>query len=217
MEQIKLMIADDHIMFRDGLKQLFEMENRYRIIAEAGDGEECLGLLSDIHPDILLLDLNMPVLTGFDVLQKLHENQKCGMKVLILTFHKELDYVTRAAKLGADGYVWKGSEFEELKKAIEIVLAGNIYFQEDLENALSLDGEKDNGELDRINCLTKRELDVLRNLSVGMFNKEIAMKLNISERTVKNHVSNIFKKVGVADRTQAAVFAIRNHLITIDE
>ena len=217
MEQIKLMIADDHIMFRDGLKQLFEMENRYHIIAEAGDGEECLGLLSDIHPDILLLDLNMPVLTGLDVLQKLHENQNCGMKVLILTFHKELDYVARAAKLGAEGYVWKGSGFGELKKAIEIVLAGNIYFQEDLENALSLDGEKDNGELDRINCLTKRELDVLRNLSVGMFNKEIAMKLNISERTVKNHVSNIFKKVGVADRTQAAVFAIRNHLITIDE
>lgn len=156
MEQIKLMIVDDHVMFRQGLKQLLEMEDSYSVIAEAGDGKECLDLLSAIKPDVLLLDLNMPVMNGFDVLQKMHEDRKYTMKVVILTFHKELDYFARAVGLGADGYILKSCGFGELKKAIRYVLEGDCYFQSGLVDEWNRNGKKMVYDFDKIQRLTKR-------------------------------------------------------------
>lgn len=215
MDAIKLVIADDHSMIREGLKQLLELEGQFKVIAEASDGVECLEILSKEAPDVLLLDINMPNKNGLDVLKELNQSGNRKVKVLVLTVHNEVEYLIKAVELGVDGYVLKDSESSELKKAIMTILNGETYIQPDLIPMLNAKMISMENDYDKIDSLTKRELDVLKNLSIGMYNKEIATKLEISERTVKNHVSNIFKKIGVSDRTQAAVFAIRNNLIDI--
>lgn len=215
MDAIKLVIADDHSMIREGLKQLLELEGQFKVIAEASDGVECLEILSKEVPDVLLLDINMPNKNGLDVLKKLNQSGNRKVKVLVLTVHNEVEYLIKAVELGVDGYVLKDSESSELKKAIMTILNGETYIQPDLIPMLNAKMISMENDYDKIDSLTKRELDVLKNLAIGMYNKEIATKLEISERTVKNHVSNIFKKIGVSDRTQAAVFAIKNNLIDI--
>lgn len=215
MDAIKLVIADDHSMIREGLKQLLELEGQFKVIAEASDGVECLEILSKEAPDVLLLDINMPNKNGLDVLKELNQSGNRKIKVLVLTVHNEVEYLIKAVELGVDGYVLKDSESSELKKAIMTILNGETYIQPDLIPMLNAKMISMENDYDKIDSLTKRELDVLKNLAIGMYNKEIATNLEISERTVKNHVSNIFKKIGVSDRTQAAVFAIRNNLIDI--
>lgn len=215
MDAIKLVIADDHSMIREGLKQLLELEGQFKVIAEASDGVECLEILSKEAPDVLLLDINMPNKNGLDVLKELNQSGNRKEKVLVLTVHNEVEYLIKAVELGVDGYVLKDSESSELKKAIMTILNGEAYIQPDLIPMLNAKMISMENDYDKIDSLTKRELDVLKNLAIGMYNKEIATKLEISERTVKNHVSNIFKKIGVSDRTQAAVFAIKNNLIDI--
>lgn len=218
MEVIKLMIVDDHSMIREGLKQLLELDGDFQVIAEASDGEECLEILSKIeNVDVLLLDINMPNKNGLEVLKELNKTDERKVKVLILTVHNEVEYLLKAVEIGIDGYVLKDSESIELKKAILTITNGETYIQPNLIPMLNAKMLSLENDYDKIESLTKRELDVLKNLAVGMYNKEIATKLEISERTVKNHVSNIFKKIGVSDRTQAAVFAIRNNLININD
>lgn len=211
---VKLMIADDHSLIREGLKQLLELEGDYEVIAEAKDGEECLEKLESVLPDVLLLDINMPKKNGLDVLQEIKKSNK-NVKVLMLTVHNELEYLMKAIDIGANGYLLKDSESSELKKAISILLEGEEYIQPSLIPALNAKMIVRDMDSEIIESLTRRELEVLKLLAVGMYNKEIAENLNISERTVKNHVSNIFKKISVTDRTQAAVFAIRNGLVII--
>ena len=211
---VNVMITDDHSMIREGLKQLLELEGDFKVVAEAADGVECINKLEEVTPDVLLLDINMPNMNGLEVLQKMKE-KKIKVKVLVLTIHSEVEYLLKAVDIGVNGYLLKDSESAELKKAITSVVNGENYIQPSLIpvlNAKMLDRDKDTV---KIESLTRRELEVLKNLSYGMYNKEIAEKLDISERTVKNHISNIFKKIEVTDRTQAAVFAIRNNLITI--
>lgn len=208
---IKIMIADDHNMIREGLKQLLEIDGDIRVISEAADGEECLDLLNHIRPDVLLLDINMPKKNGLEVLEEIRK-KKLDVKVLVLTIHNEVEYLLRAVEIGIEGYILKDSESAALKKAIFSIHNGETYIQPSLTPMLNAKMVERDSDKQKIDELTRRELDVLKLLAEGMFNKEIALKLNISERTVKNHVSNIFKKIDVADRTQAAVFAIRNNL-----
>ena len=213
--KIEIIIADDHMMIREGLKQLLELDGTMKVIAEANDGEECLNLLNKkVHPDILLLDINMPKKNGLEVLKSL-KSRRSKLKVLVLTVHNEIEYLMKAVDIGVNGYVLKDSESAELKKAIFTVADGETYIQPSLIPALNAKMIETNKDAEKIKNLTKRELDVLKLLAVGMFNKEVGKRLEISERTVKNHVSNIFKKLGVTDRTQAAVFAIRNNLVQI--
>ncbi|MCI9540467.1 MAG: response regulator transcription factor [Lachnospiraceae bacterium] len=214
--KIKILLADDHSMIREGIKQLLELDPNFTVIGQAGDGLECIRLLQRELPDILLLDVNMPKMNGIDVLQKIKE-KKWKLKVLMLTIHNEVDYLLKAVDIGCNGYVLKDSNIGLLKKAIMSIYREevDVFIQPDLipmynmglinreENSQTLDG------------LTKREIEVLKLITEGLFNKEIAYKLNISERTVKNHVSNIFKKINASDRTQAAVFAIRNGLVDV--
>lgn len=212
---VNVMIADDHSMIREGLKQLLELDGSICVCQEAKDGQECIDILERNIPDVLLLDINMPELNGLQVLEKI---QKMGIKVkvLVLTVHSEVEYLLRAVDIGINGYLLKDSNSDELKKAIFSVMDGETYIQPKLIpllNAKMLDRDKDTIKLE---LLTKREFEVLKLLAVGMYNKEIALQLKISERTVKNHVSNIFKKIDVTDRTQAAVFAIKNNLININ-
>lgn len=211
---IKIMIADDHSMIREGLKSLLELEGDIQVVAEAEDGVDCLEKLKICTPDVLLLDINMPRKNGLEVLQTL-KSLKSKIKVLVLTVHNEVEYLMKAVDIGVDGYILKDSESAELKKAIFSIVEGENYIQPSLIPSLNSKMIEKNRDEGKIESLTKRELEVLKLLAVGMYNKEVAEKLNISERTVKNHVSNIFKKIEVTDRTQAAVFAIRNNLIEL--
>ena len=211
---INIMIVDDHSMIREGLKQLLELDGDMRVVEEASDGVECLEKIGTAKPDVLLLDINMPRMNGLEVLAKLKE-KKIKTKVLVLTVHNEIDYLLKAVEIGINGYLLKDSESSELKKAIVSVVDGENYIQPSLIPSLNAKMIQRDNDKDKIDDLTRRELEVLKLLATGNYNKEIAEELGISERTVKNHVSNIFKKIEVTDRTQAAVFAIRNNLITI--
>lgn len=211
---IQVMIADNHSMIREGLKQLLELEGEFKVIGEACDGVDCIEKLKKVKPDILLLDINMPNMNGLEVIEKMKESD-CNVKVLVLTVHNEVEYLLKAVDMGVNGYLLKDSESTELKQAIISVMNGEDYIQPSLIpvlNAKMIDRNNDN---EKIRNLTKRELQVLKLLSIGKLNRQVADELQISERTVKNHVSNIFKKIDVKDRTQAAVFAIRNNLINI--
>lgn len=214
-KKTKIMIVDDFALIRDGLKNLLELDGSMKVISEAQDGIDCLNKLNEKLPDILLLDINMPNKNELEVLQEIRNNE-IPIKVMILTMHNEIDYLLRAIEIGADGYASKNIKFEELKEAIDLILHGENFIQKELLPLLNSKIEKKNEELDKIKSLTKRELEVLKNIAFGNSNREIATSLKISERTVKNHIFNIFKKIAVTDRTQAAVFAIRNDLISLN-
>lgn len=211
---IKIMITDDHSMIREGLKNLLELDGDIEVIAEAVDGEDCLDKLLTVTPDVLLLDINMPKMNGLEVLKKLKE-RKSKVKVLVLTVHNETEYLMKAVEIGINGYVLKDSESAELKKAICAINDGENYIQPSLIPSLNSKMIEKNEDEIKIESLTKRELQVLKELAIGKFNRNIAKEMEISERTVKNHISSIFKKLDVTDRTQAAVFAIKNDLIKI--
>lgn len=211
---IKIIITDDHKMIREGIKQLLELNEDISVVGMASDGNECLSMLKEKEADVLLLDINMPNKNGLDTLKEIKES-KLEIKVIILTVHNEADYLMRAVEIGANGYVLKDSGSAELVHAIQTVMEGDSYIQPDMIPMLNSKMMIRNKDKEKINELTKREMEVLVLVSEGMFNKEIADKLHISERTVKNHISSIFRKIDVADRTQAAVFAIRNSLIHI--
>ena len=208
------MLADDHVMLREGIRQLLEFDGSIEIVEEASDGEECLEKLKRSKPQILLLDINMPKKDGIAVL---HEIKKMDLdvKILILTVHNEIEYLIRAVDVGVNGYILKDSGSAELKRAIQLVLNGETYIPPKLVPAFNNRLIARDVDKDKIDLLTSRELEVLTQVANGMFNKEIANNLNISERTVKNHIANIFKKIDVSDRTQAAVFAIKNDIIKL--
>lgn len=211
---IKVMITDDHVMIREGIRQILEFDGKIEVIAEAGDGVECLSLLEKNMPQVLLLDINMPHKNGIEALKEIRD-KNMPVKVLILTVHNEVDYLIKAVDIGVDGYLLKNSGSAELIKAIDSVLKGESYIQPDLIPMLNSRLISKNDNQEKIDTLTRRELEVLQLVAIGMFNKEIGEEMNISERTVKNHISSIFKKIDVADRTQAAVFAIKNNLVEI--
>lgn len=211
---IRVMLADDHVLMREGIRQLLEFDGTIDVVAEANDGEECLEKIETAKPQVLLLDINMPKKNGIEVLEEI-KKRNINVKVLILTVHDEVEYLIKAVDIGVDGYILKDSESMELKKAINAVINGENYIQPKLIPSLNKSLVTRDNDKDKIDSLTSRELEVLVQVANGMFNKEIATSLNISERTVKNHISNIFKKIDVSDRTQAAVFAIKNDIIKL--
>ena len=193
---VNILLADDHRMVREGLKQVLELDHDIDVISEASDGYECLNLINKTHPDVVLLDINMPNLDGLQVLS-IMKQQKMKSKVIMLTIHKDVDYLIEALDAGCD--VYNGETF--IEPSLTVLLNSSLAERDVMK--------------DKLSELTKREVEVLKLIASGMFNKEIASTLCISERTVKNHVSNIFKKIEVSDRTQAAVFAIKNNLVDI--
>lgn len=212
--KISILIADDHSMIREGLKQLLELEQNFNVIGFADNGRKAIDKINELHPDILLLDVNMPVLGGIETLAEIRKNN-INVKVIMLTIHNEREYLIKAVELGCDGYILKESDTDELKNAIYNVYEGKRYIQPNmtpmLNSYLASKAEDDK----KLVGLTKREIQVLKLVAEGMFNRDIAERLEISERTVKNHIANIFKKIQVSDRTQAAVFAIKNNLTEI--
>lgn len=214
MSMIRVLIADDHKMVREGLRRILEFDGEIQVIDEADNGEECINKIRSSKPDIVLLDINMPVMNGIEALQEIRK-KKLKTKVIILTVHNEIEYLLRAVDIGIDGYVLKDSDAHELIRAVTSVYEGDKFIQPSLIPLLNSKLIARDLDAERLEQLSKREIEVLKLVAVGMFNKEIGVELGISECTVKNHLSSIFKKIDSSDRTQAAVFAIRNGLVDI--
>ena len=212
---ITVMIADDHVLMREGLKQLLQLEDDIDVIAQAGDGEEAIRTALEYEPDVILLDINMPKMNGIDVLRRL-KDLGSKSKIIMLTIHEDKEYLLETMKIGANGYVLKDSDADSLIGAIRDVNGGGTYIQPSIASLLvegiSGNDKELNKDLLKIESLTKREYEVLTLIAEGLNNKDIADKLYISEKTVKNHVSSIFKKIGVNDRIQAAIFAFKTNI-----
>jgi two-component system response regulator DegU len=212
MKTITVMIAEDHSMIREGLKQLLELEPDIRVISSLSDGQSVVDNYLSIKPDIVLMDINMPVLNGLDALDRLMELDSKA-KVVMLTIHQDREYLLKALELGALGYILKDADSRVLIEAVRSVHNGQTYIQPSMANELVNEYKRmKKAKEEPGNLLTAREIDVLRCLTKGMLNKEIARELFISEKTVKNHISSIFRKLDVQDRTQAAVYAIKNRI-----
>jgi two-component system, NarL family, response regulator DegU len=214
MYKITVLIADDHAMMRQGLKQILELENDITVIAQASNGSEAVKLVREKKPDIVLMDINMPGTNGLQAIKEL-QFEKNSSKIIVLTIHEDREYLFKTIQMGAEGYVLKDAEPAVLIEAIRKVYSGQSYIQSNMTKELVKEfnrvtlHEKDKNEL---NNLTAREIEVLELIAEGMINKEIAKQLYISEKTVKNHVSNIFKKLNVSDRTQAAIYAFKHNI-----
>ena len=208
---INIMLVDDHVLFRESLRVLIEKDKFIKVSCEAATMSECINCLRFHDVDIVLLDITLGDENGLDILEFIRK-KKINTKVIMLTMHKEVENLVRAMELKTNGYLLKTITHDELFTAIHDVYGGNDYIQPDLLPYLN--NYLINKDIDRekINLLTARELELLKMIASGKKNLEIATTLNISERTVKNHLSHVFDKLKVADRTQAAVFAIRNNL-----
>lgn len=212
---IDVMIADDHSLMREGLKQLLELEVNIDVVAQAGDGKEALSQALKYNPDVVLLDINMPKMNGIEVLRRFRD-LGIESKVIMLTIHEDREYLFETMNMGANGYILKDSDANSLIKAIKSVNNGGTYIQPSIKSILSdrrtnIDKES-NEELLKVKSLTNREYEVLTLIAEGLNNRNIAERLYISEKTVKNHVSSIFKKLGVNDRIQAAIFAFKTNI-----
>lgn len=219
---ISILIADDHALLREGIRRVLSFEEDLKVVGEAEDGEDAIRKTQELKPDILLLDINMPKKNGLEVAKELG-GRKISTKIIALTIHDGDNYIMEVLKHGALGYILKDVEPEVLIRAIHVVNSGNAYVYPKIAERL---GNLDEGELKekakllykkhRPGGLTAREMDVLSCIGEGLSNQEIADKLCVSEKTVKNHLTNIFRKLGVADRTQALVYVLKNKILTID-
>jgi DNA-binding NarL/FixJ family response regulator len=208
---IKVLVADDHEVVRCGLKSLF-VGTEIKVVAEASNGQEAMRLVSEQEFSVVLLDVRMPDSDGLNVLGRL-KLDKPDLPVLILSTYDNPTYVARAVALGAAGYLLKGIERDQLIESVRRAAAGESVWTRDelrrVTGALATPRLNANVEVP----LTQRESEVLKQLSLGLTNKEIATALHISYETVKEHVQHILRKIGVSDRTQAAVWAIRKDLV----
>ena len=214
MTKIRIMIADDHPMIRQGIKQILELENDFDVVALACNGDEAVKLVKQHKPDVILMDINMPDTNGIEALQRLKE-EEIPAKVLMLTIHDDREYLFKALQMGAEGYVLKDAEPTVLVDAIRNIHKGQSFIQPTMTRELVKEFNRVTLHEKNIrdeNALTERESEVLGLIAEGMLNKEIAQKLFISEKTVKNHVSNIFRKLQVSDRTQAAIYAFKHNI-----
>lgn len=212
MNFIKVLIADDHEMVRKGVRKMIEREKDIVVVGEASSGDEAVRCALREFPDVVLMDIRMPGMTGIEATKKILA-ERPQMSIIILTVYSEDEYVRQAIRAGAVGYLIKDIPGEELVAAIRRVASGESLIDPELASRLLSDilkgEEKGAGKAAR---LTSREREILDAIASGLANKEIADKLAISERTVKNHITNIFKKIDVHDRTQAALFAVREGL-----
>ena len=220
---IRILIADDHQLLRQGIRNFLSLEPDFEIVGEAADGEKAIEQTSALLPDLVLLDINMPKANGIEVAARLKE--LCpSVRVLALTIHDDENYMMKMIQSGAAGYLLKDVEPSMMVQAIRKVYAGESYVEPSLTKKLfsgitSREEQKlappipGMVESDR---LSNREIEVLRLIGKGMSNAEIARELYLSEKTVKNHLTNIFRKIQVTDRTQAVLFAIKHKIVNVE-
>ena len=207
-EPIKVLLVDDHQVVRRGLRTFLEVQDDIEVVGEAADGAEGVDRAEELRPDIILMDVKMPGLDGIGALRRLREIGNPA-RVLIVTSFTEQRTVVPALRAGAAGYVYKDVDPDALAGAIRSVHAGHILLQPEVADAL-LSQEVSNSGQGRGSSLTEREREVLGLIADGRSNREIARALVLSEKTVKTHVSNILMKLDLADRTQAALWAVRH-------
>jgi two-component system, NarL family, response regulator DegU len=211
-EEIKVLIADDHDLIRQGLKRIISFEEDIIIVGEAENGEKVLNMLKSCEPDVILLDMKMPLMDGLEVLLKVKESSD-SIKIIILTMENDTATILEAINKGADGYVLKDSAGTEIVKAIKTVYGGDKYIDKSLVSVLfSGFKSKDSKENYILDTLSKREIEVLLYISKGLSNKDIGERLFLSEKTVKNYATNLFRKIVAHDRVHATIFAIENHI-----
>lgn len=217
---IKVIVIDDHDLIREGLNRIISFEEDLEILGEGKNGDEALELVESKGPEVVVLDINMPVRSGLEALKEIKAKDK-NIKVVMLTVENDKKTILEAIDIGADGYILKESAGSEIVNAIRNVYSGEKYIDRVLINTIFYNVKKDlkyyNKEKEIINLLTGRELSILYEISKGLKNKEIAEKLFLSEKTVKNYITGIFKKIKVEDRVQATIFAIKNNIEEIYE
>ncbi|HEX5410854.1 MAG TPA: response regulator transcription factor [Terriglobia bacterium] len=216
-QSVRILIADDHPIFRDGLRKLLEAEDDFNVIGEASDGGEAIEMAHDLKPDVLLLDLAMPRVPGLEALRQLGDSVE-AIKVILLTAAIERDQIVDALHHGVRGIVLKESATELLLKSIRCVMDGQYWVGRESVSDLvriirDLTAIPEQGTRKRSYNLTPRELDIIAAIVDGYTNKDIAEKFSIAEQTVKHHLGNIFDKLGVSNRLELALFAVNHHLV----
>jgi DNA-binding NarL/FixJ family response regulator len=212
VRKIRILIADDHPIFRDGLRKLLSLEEDFQVIGEAEDGKEAVEMVHKLNPDILLLDLKMPNMSGIGALEALGDKQK-ATKVIVLTASEDEAAVVQAMRMGTAGIVLKQTATDLLIKSIRKVNDGEIWLDSRMTTAVMKEFAAPAPPREPVKTvLSTREREVVALVCQGFRNKEIAEKMFISEQTVKNHLHNIFDKLGVSDRLELALFAIHKKL-----
>lgn len=210
MGKMKILIADDHSLFREGLRKLLESDNTFEIVSEVGDGQGAINMARNLKPDLILMDINMPGTNGLIATQVI-KREFPNIKVIALTVF-EGEEVLELVKAGVSAYMLKDVLGSDLIQTIHRVLAGEVVIHPRVTSYLVQELTRTDKKSDNLN-LTRREMDVLEMLVKGNSNRDMAEAMFISEKTVKNHLTSIFRKLGVKDRTQAAVFAIRHEIV----
>lgn len=217
-QQVRLVLADDHAILRDGLRRLLEDEPNFKVVGEASDGDQAIGLVRQLKPDVLLLDLSMPKLPGMEALRELSvHGSPAPVRVIVLTAAIETREIVQALQLGARGIVFKDSASQLLLTAVRAVLAGEYWVgRATVPNVMqylqTLTQSVKDETTDKKFGLTPRELEVISTIVAGFSNKEIAAHWKIGEDTVKHHLSNTFDKTGVSSRLELALFAVNHNL-----
>jgi DNA-binding NarL/FixJ family response regulator len=208
----RVLLADDHNLVRAGVRKILEAHREVEVVGEVGDGESALRALESTRADVLVLDLTMPGTDGFEVLERA-KSAHPELKILVLTMHASPEYVARAVREGADGYLLKDSAVQDLMSAIEAVMQGRSYFSPPIQKELGeiLRAERTRQRL--LDQLTEREREVLRLVAEGLSTKEIASRLAISTRTVETHRAHLMHKLGLKSVARLTQFAIREGML----
>lgn len=217
---MQLMIVDDHPLFREGLKAIVNRDERFTIVAEAGNGKEGIELAKKHCPDVMLVDISMPGKNGIQVIRELKDVLP-DTRFVIVSMHSEADYIVEAFRAGAMGYMIKESAANNLVKGLETVAKGELFLdsalsQEVVFKLLQAKSTPSGGESDPYSTLTAREQEVMRMLAEGLTTKEVAAKLYISPKTVENHRTNLMKKLGLQSTVELIRYAARLGLIDLD-
>jgi DNA-binding NarL/FixJ family response regulator len=207
---IRVLLCDDHTILRDGLRNLLEGEPDLQVVGEASDGQQAIQAVRDLQPDVVLMDINMPGMSGMEAVEKLTAEFE-GIRILILTMFNHEEYLFRTIRAGAKGYLLKDSPVSEVVEAIRKVMTGGSVLNPSLTDKLMASYREPREE--PAEKLSPREMEVLTALVQGLSNKLIAEQLFISETTVKLHISNIYRKLGVKSRSQAIMHAVREKLV----
>jgi len=210
-EPIRVLVADDHAVVREGLRTFLELQEGIEVVAEAGDGAEAIELAERLRPNVILMDLVMPRLDGLDAMRVLQQGLP-EARVIVLTSFADDEKLLPAIRAGAAGYLLKNVQPQELARAIRAAHAGEALLDPAVAARL-VEAIAERGSDERAHQLTPREREVLELIGRGLSNKRIARELGVAEKTVKTHVSHVLGKLGVSDRTQAALYAVRTGLV----